>query len=166
MARKFNGTTDWLQSASMLDLTGFHTLAVAFWLWIDSYANRDQYCVQFYDGTNLPGAFYFDPDWNFDPGSGNAWNVCVFPTSNSQLDYFTRPSAAGWHHFVIQMSMIGAANPIRSISVDNAPMSHAIFRQDQTAATFQKGFLNVMAAGGPIGNVAGRIEQLALWGSA
>lgn len=56
MARQFNGTSDYLQSATAIDLSGTDQVTVSVWLWVNSYTDSNGLPVEtMHNSTPIPG---------------------------------------------------------------------------------------------------------------
>lgn len=162
MARQFNGTSDYLTSASALNCSSFHALTISFWAWIDSYANADAEFFQF--GTGGAGTVLLRPDASIHPAGRNVWYTEIVTAGGTAGVYFDRPSAAAWHHFLIQLNLNGASFSILHILIDHADVTNVgVTGTDSTATFLPNGTPCVMSANGTQFFAPGRFEQLGLW---
>lgn len=165
-ARLFNGTSDFLQSAtSLTTLNGATQLSLSFDLWWDTFANDDHFAMESSSSWTVnPGAFVVDPDSTILGSAGSfMWSVTGSPASNYFICYFTRPSTGAWHHYVLTMD-VSLSTPVCTGYVDGTA---------QTVSTAQQGAgfpssltsqtLSVMSRNGSTLFAAGRMSSIAIY---
>jgi hypothetical protein len=109
-AAGFNGTSNYLNTASTLNLTGVSTITVEFWLNKPSFANDDKMAME--DSAIIGGnvsSFAIDTNNNTLAGCGAGTVAFAIhnPTSYNGAK-FSRPSAGVLHHYVFVMTGSGA----------------------------------------------------------
>lgn len=158
MARIFNGTSDYGSVA--LDLSFTNRVALAFWLWWDSFAA---------DAND--NALEYGTDWFLQNGfdvrpNSTSGQVGVSTGDNSLQDAkrFPRPTAAAWHHYMIRYDRSAPTSDQISVWVDGVSQSvtSAGTNQDITN-NFGNRTLYIMSRAGSSLFGAGRMADLALW---
>ena len=155
MARKFNGSSDYLISSGVLAaFAGQTKFTLSCWIWVNAFANGDSLAMELsanYNSNN--GAWVFDID------SSDGKIDFATQTSNTFVGTFTytRPSAGAWHHYVMELNTNGT---------DMAYIDGV----SQTGATHSQGFtfngsyqLYFMSRGGGSLFLAGRLHEVAIW---
>ena len=149
-----------------LDLSAYTRLSVSFWLYWPAYANDDDFAFEFTANSNSNQGFYVDPN-----GAGGSFTVDVscgggFGVAEGGI---TRPSAAVWHHYAINMvhsatSTVAAAIP--GVWVDGAPVSVAsnAFTGTGAANAFANSTLYLLSRAGTSLFGAGRLANLVIRG--
>lgn len=165
-ARMFNGTSDFLQSASTLTaLNGATQLSLSFDLWWDTFANDDHFAMESSSSWTVnPGAFVVDPDSTVLGSAGSfMWSVTGSPASNYFICYFTRPSAGAWHHYVITMD-ISLSTPACTAYVDGTSQTVSTAQQGSGfPASLTSQTLTVMSRNGSSLFAAGRVSSPAAY---
>lgn len=162
MARQFNGTTEALQGASDIDLSGTQSVSISFWLWWDAFASNDDGALSHgYDtGTNF---FRVTPN----NGSGD-FRLAQAGNVGSNTAAYDRAtiSVSAWHHFVAIFDRTQAANEV-DLYMDGSILTPTS-RPDTNNNTnnFSSDEFNLMfhsIAGAGYG--AGRLADVAIWTS-
>jgi len=160
-ARQTNGTNQSLQSASSINLTAYTQVALAFWLWWDSFADDDDLAFEFGDGTG--DRVFLDPN-SSGFGGGIAY---VHHTGNvgNAIRSFPRWGAAGWHQFVINLDIAqtGAAE-IVSVYVDATSQTLTTQADNDNTGTYPNRVLNLMSRNNTTLFAAGRIAEFGVYG--
>ena len=163
LARSFNGTSDYLQSASALSIGSPGTISIWFRMNWTAFANDDKLAFETSSNFNgNTGAIFVDPDEsgssNFQFGAQtvggdvNAHYTCSFP----------RPSAGAWHSYLLMLST--AVAPVCAAYVDGVSQTVTPSAgSDYVAATFTGQVLNVMSRNGTSLFGAGSISDIAIW---
>jgi hypothetical protein len=165
-ARQFNGTSDYLQSASALSaLSGVNPFSVSFDLYWNAFANDDELALESSSSWSVtPGAFVVDPNSNVSPASGNfMWSETSGTSNEYFLCWIARPSAAAWHHYVLTMNTIGST-PVCTAYVDG--ISQGVFTGNvglPPSAALSSQIFNVMSRNGSSLFAAGRISSPAIY---
>lgn len=104
----FDGVNDSADSAATLDFTAHSRIVVELWLKTTSYDATDHMTVELGGGILAPGTFFYTQD-----------NVTInqsagFLTGNVGYSYatFAHPSAAAWHHVVMDFDMSAATDEV------------------------------------------------------
>jgi hypothetical protein len=163
MARQFNGSTQALQSASAIDLSGQTAITVAFWMYWDAFANDDDLAMELTANQNTnPGSFIVDPNNSLASGT---FSVGIANGAGSYwADRFTRPSATAWHHYLFEMNR---ATPANLAWVDN--IAQTLTAQNRDAASygaFANALLNLMSRNAASLFGAGRLAEVAIYSGA
>lgn len=165
-ARQFNGTSDYLQSASALTaLSGVNPFSVSFDLWWNSFANDDHLALESSASWSVtPGAFAVDPDSSISPSTGNfLWSVTGGTASEYFQCWLARPSAAAWHHYVLTMNA-SSSTPVCTAYVDGSSVGVSTGNVgNPPSATLSSQVLNVMARNGSSLFAAGRMSSIAIY---
>ena len=159
MARLFNGTDQYMKAASV-DLSGTPTIAFAYWLYWDANANNDDFELEFSANKNLvTTGFMVDPNWN----QGAVLVSLVGDVGTSEFS-FPRPSAAAWHHYVINLDKSKASGEIDSVYVDGVSQTLTVAGGDvNNTNNFASDTLNFMSRNGASLFGAGRMAEFGLW---
>lgn len=160
MARQFNGTSDVLTSASNIAFASTRKVAVAFWLWWDSYANDGKSALACGSLSNT-GYFRINPNG----GAGDVQILMYGKLSDADAVSITRPSAAAWHHYVANFDITQQAthNLVASVYVDGADASPSVIATESEGDfTIPDNPLYLMSFGGG-GFGAGRQAECALY---
>ncbi len=164
MARQFNGTSDYLQSATAIDLSGTDQVTVSVWLWVNSYTDSNglpvETSAQFYTNS---GTLILSPDCS---GPVGFFAGCRASTGyGSGTTLASRGAAGAWHHYVIEFNM-GATLAVVAAYLDGVSVSLGSegLTGSQGGGDFAANILNIGARNGGASNFfAGRIAQLAFW---
>jgi len=160
LARTFNGTSDNLQSAATIDLTATNKLSISFWLYWDSFADDDDVALELSANYNLnAGSFIVLPG----DSSNSAFFVALRGDGGNNSGYFTRPSAAAWHHYLIVFDMSLATNELVAVYVDGSAQSLTRPGNVDNTANFGNYTLNVMSRNAASLFGDGRISDITIW---
>jgi hypothetical protein len=156
-ARQFNGTSDFLQSASSLSLTGLTTATIAleFRLYWNAFSNTDE--IVFETSTNFSsnvGAFIVNPNSS---GTGG-FEFSVRDGTNFLSCWFARPSAAAWHSYVLNWN---SSAQTCSAWVDGVSQTVTVAITG-TATQFTSQVLYVGSRAGTSFFSAGRLSEIAI----
>jgi hypothetical protein len=166
MARRFNGTTQALNTSATLDLTAYTRLTVAFWLWWTAFAADDKLAFESSANYNTnAGAILGDPD---DSGTGlftvNVRNAAVGGYSGVS---FTRPSAGKWHHYTFTFDLGNVTRWVPDCWVDGATPAGLVTAAGSAVTGPATGFSNYtwyfMSRGAASLFGAGQLCEVALW---
>jgi hypothetical protein len=159
MARQTNGTNQSLQTASALAAFVSPSSAVSVWLWVDSYAGGTELALEYSTDVGAGDGFLMFPN----PGSGR------FEIQNrngggiTDVSSFARPSAAAWHHYVLNFGDVTGVQLI-SAYVDGSSVS---LTRDATgignSSAFGSKVLYLLARANTSLWTAGRIAEVAIW---
>lgn len=106
-ARQFNGVDQTI--IIPVDLSSYNIVTLCWWMWWDSYAaDADDMAMEYSDGSNFTGAFIVD--MNAGSGGVDMYSVQNNTTAHYWRDFFTRPSAATWHHYALIFDRTGPTN--------------------------------------------------------
>lgn len=167
MARSFNGTSDHLTSAATLaGLASAPRIAVSFWRYVAAGGQPDTMTLEY--GPNAFGA----TDGTFalynDGGSGLPLIWLNAPTHDHYGFVATAPTAAAWHHWLINfdMTLPGGQLEIQSVYIDGTLQS--LTNTDgsdfsNVGATFANETLHVMSNGPGTLFQNGRLADLCIW---
>lgn len=166
MARSFNGTSNYLQSASTLSLSSASRIAISFWRYINSGGQPDTMTLEY-----GPDAFATE-DGTFalynDGSSGLPLIQLNAPTHDHQGSVSVAPSTTTWHHWLINLDMTlsGGNLEIQSVYIDG--VLQTLTNTDgsdfsNTGAVFANETLNVMGRNGASLFQGGRLADLCIW---
>jgi hypothetical protein len=112
MARLFNGTSDVATSASAIPMSGMTKWAFSGWLWWDAFSDDNHYAFEIWTGAA----------WTFgivpNSSSTSKWHAFLQGNVGSASGEFTRPSAAAWHQYVVNVDLTKASAEVDSIYMD------------------------------------------------
>lgn len=161
------GGPGWL-GITTLNLSSFRRIALAWWMWGDSFSNHnDPYLCLLYASGSVAGAFEIIADTS--SPAGNIRPKLYNTSSATDSYHFAPPSAAAWHHYIVEMSFGLAGGGPYAAYIDGVSQSLTMETNDSTNAFFLSTFFTWMAANGAtaVSNFwSGRTEMLGLWGSA
>lgn len=164
MARRFNGTTQALNTSATLDLTAYTTLTLGFWLYWDAFANNDALCMESSANfNNNVGGILVDPN----EGSGTAgFAVGILAASALKNSYyFARPTAAAWHQYTVTLNRGAGAQQVVAAYVDGAPQALTVVPGNNNATSGNFGNYTWYAMSRATTSLfgAGRLCEVALW---
>lgn len=161
--RLFNGTSDALQAASV-NLTAYSAISLVFFLWWDAF------------GANSKMAFEFSSDYSLsqfgfvimpNAPTGGGFRVALNGNVGQSTADFTRPSAAAWHQYVINLDKGKSSGEIDSVYVDGASQSLSVVNDANNTNAFGNLPLNFMSRNYGAGfQGAGRLARVAIYGGA
>lgn len=159
MALQFNGSTDHADSASAINYSAASKMAIAFWLWIDAYSGVSQYAYSHKD-AGTTNRVNMAPD-----SAGSLWYIERVDTGPlATTGEFTRPSAAAWHHFLINIDITKLSAEIDTIYVDGSSVGITRNTDQNTTGNFPNAILGLMYRREASDLfVAGRLAELAMW---
>lgn len=138
-----------------LDLSSYNQIALSFWLYWDAYANDDKLAME--HGTNFATSHGF----LIDPNSGAPFAGSFQVGSNGLGRSFTRPSAAGWHHYFCHLrSQGGAGTDVVSVYVDGVAQSLSASAGSPSSTNFGNNTLYLFSRAGSSLIGAGRLRNL------
>jgi hypothetical protein len=161
LARSFNGTSDFLNSASSMTLGSTTVLSVSFWLYWNANASNDLLALESSTNYNSnSGAFVIDP--NGSSGGGFVSNVKV---GSAYLQcHSNQPTAAAWHHVLIVWDITTTTNTCHQY-IDGTDTG-ATVTSSGNSGTFTNQTLYVMSRAGTSLFGAGRISDITIWNTA
>jgi hypothetical protein len=165
--RVLNGTGSASCASIPLDLSAYTRLSISFWLYWNAYANDDDFAMEFTANANSNQGFYIDPN-----GSGGSFTIdvsCGGGTGVAEGWLPSRPSAAAWHHYAINMvhsTPSTVATAIPNVWVDGAPVtvSAAAYTGTGAANAFANSTLYLFSRAGTSLFGAGRLANLVIRG--
>lgn len=158
MARQFNGTSNFLASASALSLSTHARIAVGFWV-KTTFAPDDSMLVELSANSNSnPGSFKILAD---ESASGELYADIVGNVGKSS-GHCAPPTDSVWHHMLFNLDMTASTSEVASIFVDGVSKTLTRADIDNTGA-FGDYVLYAMSRGG-VGLFAdGAMADLAIW---
>lgn len=159
MARQFDGSNQY--ASASLDLSGTNYLSIAFWLWWDSFANDNDFAMEFTADVGSNNGFAINPnhalgEWQFATNLSGSTNV--------SLKRIARPSAAAWHHFVCEID--GRDNPDSyTIFLNGVSQSFTASSNFDGTGNFANSTLYLFSRAGSTFFGAGRMAELAIYPS-
>lgn len=162
MSRRFNGSSQFLQSSATVDLSTFNKFTVALWLWWDSFSNNDNLAME--HGTNYNSQ---TDGWLIDPNSsvgGSGVFQCALRGDVGYSDFtFTRPSVNVWHHYVVLFDKSVSTNET-TVYLDGAvPAGANRPNNNNNTNNFGNLTLNFMGRNGASLFGQGRMQEVAIW---
>jgi hypothetical protein len=118
-AVQFDGTNDSMGTSVALDLSASPKAALSFWLYWDSYGSGDELAFEHSADINSHEGFMIDPN-----NSGGS-TVLFLLKGNVGISVAEapRPSAAAWHHYVVNYDMSAGAGSEIAVFVDGVSQS-------------------------------------------
>jgi hypothetical protein len=151
-----------MQSSSVVTIAGNTVISVSFWLWQNAFDNLDELMAE--SSTNFnsnTGAILIDP--NSSASAGNfAFAIHGSAAGNYDDNYFPRPTAAAWHHYLLVFN-VGSSG---AAWVDAVPQTINYVKQGTGGANFQNYTWYFMSRAGTSLFNAGRLAEFVLWGNA
>jgi hypothetical protein len=160
MARLFDGISNSLQSASTINLTAYAKIALAFWLYWDVYSTNADIALEL--GTtdaDTDNGFLIIPN-----ASGGEVFIAHYGNAGASQGNIPQPSAAAWHHLVVNMDRSLAINEVDTVYVDGVSQVLNRVSNNNNTDTFPNTTLNVMSRANSSLFGAGRMAELAIWG--
>ncbi len=162
MARQFNGSTQGLDCAGLnLTSVGTGDITIAFWLWQNAFDSGDELALEHsanYNSNN--GTFIVDPN---DGSGANRFGFAHQSGGLYRSVYFTQPSAAAWHHYMLIISTTGAGNCAAYVDGSAVGLTTRVNTGGGSWGNYDFFVMNRGAAS--LWN-AGRMAGLGIWGSA
>lgn len=162
MARAFNGTSHFLQSASALAaLSGVTRVSYAFWI-NSVFASDDDVFLELSVNSNVnAGAFDLIAD---DSGSGRLF-AQMFGNVGTTSGDCAPPSNNVWHHVLVNMDYSKASQEVDSIYVDGVSQTLTFDRYAtaNNTGTFGNYVLYVMSRAGTSLWADGSMADLCIW---
>lgn len=169
MARSFNGTSNYLQSASTLSsLASVSRLSIAFWHYGTYGSNNDEIIFEYganaFGATNGLFALVGSPSGGT---SATPWVYLNAPTHDHSAALATSPSSSAWHHWLVNFDTTLAGGQLEvGVYVDGTVQSltgtdGSDFSND--GATFANDTLNLMSRNGSSLFCDGRLADLCIW---
>lgn len=161
MARIFNGTSDCL--AASVDLSAYSTIALVFWMYWDAFANDDDFAFEYSTNHNLvTDGFAVDPNHS----GGSDFRISIKGDVGYSTGDFTRPSAAAWHQYVINLDKTKSSSEVDSVYVDGVAQTLSRQLDSNNTNGFGNYSLNFMCRNGASLFAAGRMAEVAIYGGA
>lgn len=158
MARSFNGTSNFINSASTVDLSASNLITVSFWLFQNAFSNGDQLAMESSVNFNSNnGTFIVDP--NASTGTQKFEFGCHFTGTNTVE--FARPTANQWHHYLLLMSLASANN--EKAWVDGIAQSVANVTNTNTTGNFGVWTIYLASRAGTGLFNASQMAEVAIW---
>lgn len=161
MARQFNGTNEYLLSASALTAITTTQSVFSVWLWIDAFDTAGD--PAFHVGAATGNGHF---QWNPNHSTGN---FLIGHRGNVNLNtiLMARPSAAAWHHIVANHDLTVALNEIPTVWVDGVMLTIGSgltqsATNNNASMTVTTQLLYVMRDSSSF-RTAGRIAEIAIW---
>lgn len=118
-----------------LNLSAYQRITLSFWLYWDAFASDDDLAMEFSPNYNTGGGFLIDPNSGA-PAIGY-FQVGTGGTSAGSSRYFTRPSAAAWHHYMLVLDKAAASSGgVTAAYVDGSAVSLTTASTGGTTANF------------------------------
>ncbi|MEY5100925.1 MAG: hypothetical protein RJA36_3644, partial [Pseudomonadota bacterium] len=118
-----------------LDLSAYQRITLSFWMYWDAFASDDDLAMEFSPNYNTGGGFLIDPNSGA-PAMG-FFQVGTGGTSAGSSRYFTRPSAAAWHHYMLVLDKAAASSGgVTAAYVDGSAVSLTTASTGGTTANF------------------------------
>lgn len=160
MALRFNGTSSFARTPT-IDLTGYSTLTLSFWLYWDVYATNDDLCLETSANANDSiGAFFIDPNMGGSSdilivinANGGAFSGVQFPRTNV--------TAATWNHWIITMDRAAGAQQVRNVYINGVSIALNNTFTNTTSGNFGNYQWHFMSRNGAFLFGAGKLAEFA-----
>jgi YD repeat-containing protein len=161
-ALSFDGLND--DAAATLNLSSNSSLTIEFWLQWNSYTNNDDLAFEFTSNfNNTNGGFLVNPNSST---SGSRFEVALGRGASRNNAYFTRPSAAVWHHYALVLNTTAAAAQQILVYVDGQAVAIVKGASGVGAGAFANSTLNFMSRNGSSLFGSGALDEIAIYGQA
>jgi hypothetical protein len=161
MARSFNGTSDYLASASALTL-GVARIAVSFWI-NTTFAADDDILLELSSNSNsTAGTFKIITN---ESGSDKLWVDALGNVGKVAADW-TAPTTSAWHHMVVNFGNNPTVGEVESLYIDGnlwTTGEDAPIPNSDNTGTFSDQILYVMSRGGTALFADGSMADLCIW---
>jgi hypothetical protein len=160
-ARQFNGTSDYLNSASTLTYGSATKVAVSFWLYWDSFTNGGDVVIE----SAQIGVESGVGTWTLRPDNESGGFLLQSHNGAGSPDNgtITRPSGAAWHHYVINFDVGQTGHHTVSAFVDGSSATITPSTTQGTTTTFTNKTLYLMSRAGSSRFGAGRLADVAIY---
>lgn len=164
-AASFNGTSSYGSVA--LDLSDTNVVSLEFWLKKAAWANDDQLAFEFTPSYSAaPGSFLVDPN----ESSTGAFYFGVNGNVGLNGRTFPRPSAGGWHHYVLTWNFGNpAASECAAAYVDGVAQTLTAVASaglNENGGNFANSTLYLMSRAGSSLFGSGTLDEVAIYKSA
>lgn len=153
----FNGSSQALTVA--VNLSGFSKLAVSLWLYWDAFADDDDLAMELTPNVATTNGWFLDPN-----SSRSAFEVSMHGNAGFSTSTFTRPSAAIWHHYVVNLDYSAASAQIDTIYVDGVAQTQTRVFDVQNNGPFTNDSLYLMSRAATSLFAAGKMADLRIYG--
>ena len=159
-AAGFDGIDDFAQAP--VDLAADGKLTIEFWMRWNAFADNDALAMELTPNFNgNDGGFLIDPNaeqGSFGVGIGN-------PETRNNV-YFSRPSAAQWHHYAFVFDTTAAVSQQVTPYVDGQPASYAKGASGAGTGNFANSTLYFMSRAGANLFGGGALDEVAIYDQA
>lgn len=160
MAWSFDGVND-TGVITPSGVSGSSLIAISFWLYWNSYANDDDLAMEYCPDINSNnGGFYINPNGSYWGGGGKV-EFAIGSGANLDISTITRPSAATWHHWLVNFN-VSSSGGIASVYIDGSAVT-VTSQLSSFGSTLNAHNLYIMHRGAGSLYGAGRICEIALW---
>jgi len=164
------GTGSTARASIPLNLSAYNFLTISFWMYWDAYANDDKLAMEFSSNSNLnSGTFVIDPN-NSSPAGTFSVAVNDGDGITSRGRYFSRPTAADWHHYVFRLRMDGvstaAGNFVDAVWIDSIAqtLTNQNAYSENLSGSFANSTLYLLSRAGASLYGTGKLQNLAIRG--
>lgn len=142
---KFDGTNDYANTASSIDLSGTAVITVEFWMKWQPYADDDDLAMEFSTNANLSSTGFY-----INPNSSGASNFSIYLNGDvgGNSVQFTRPEDGVWHHYAIVMDKSQAGASEITPYVDGKAVSYTKSHTNNNTNNFGDNTLYFMSRAG------------------
>lgn len=166
MARSFNGTSDFLQSASALSaISGKNYLAIGFWVKTTFAADDDMLLeLSANANSNAGGVMILGNE----SGANKVLIKSTLTSTQAPESQFTAPSDNVWHHLLFDMDLASPGGGYDyNLFIDGVAQTRTAGANISTAGdTFGSYVLNVMSRNGASLFADGALADLCIWNPA
>lgn len=161
MGRRLNGTSsDFLQSASAIDLSAFQTISIQCWALFDDFVNVYVMLETSANSDSNAGAFGF-----FTKGTSGLYTQCTGNVGADVWQQTTNPTTSSWHHYVIIYDFTAAAgSEVSFLYVDNVAQTASSQTGPNNTGSFGNYILNIGSRNAASNFTLGNIAEIAIWG--
>jgi YD repeat-containing protein len=153
----FDGFND--AASATVNLSGSSAVTVEFWLKWDGFVDNDQLAMELTDNFNQnAGGFLVDPN-----ASNGEFGVAIGNDDARNNAYFTRPSAAQWHHYAFVLDSTAPAATQVVPYVDGVAVPYIKGATGTGAGHFANAALHFMSRSGQALFGGGDLDEVAVY---
>jgi hypothetical protein len=154
------------RASASLNLAAHSKITVAFWLYWDSYANTDNFALEFTNGFNTgANGFYFNPN-SSSPSGVFAITAYNTGTGGANGGYFSRPSAGEWHRILVTIERNASSALCCAVYVDGVQQTVTQNLFGSLTGNFANSTLHLLSRNGASLYGTGNLELLTVYAGA
>lgn len=160
-ARLFDGVDDTLYAT--LDLSSYSTVSLCMWAWIDVTTNANDNMLMEFGNPHgeIAGGMSLYPNYSAANAAQGSFEMEISNGSAAYGDYFARPSAKTWHHYIFGFNR---STPLLYAYVDGTLVSTGGIHSGSGFGNFINSTFSLFARNGSSLFLAGRVCDVAVYG--